>query len=103
MSVATAPPETLAVLRDDGPLARVLGRALGPAVPLPAPALAALAVLPLLVLIAVAGGDASVPVAAAAVAWAIACLGTATGRPSDTRLRWVLAPFALLCEFAGLI
>ena len=104
MSVAAAaPPETLAVLRDDGPLATALGRALGPALPLPAPALAALGALPLLVLIAVAGGDASVPVAAAAVAWAVACLGAATGRPSDTRLRWVLPPTARLCEFAGLV
>jgi len=103
MSVATAaPPDTLTVLRDDGPLARAAGRGLGRAVPLPAPALALLGVLPLLVLIAVTGGDASVPVAAAAVAWTILCLGAATGRPPDTRLRWVLPPLARLSEFAGL-
>jgi hypothetical protein len=103
MSVATAPPEALAVFRDDGPVARALGGALGRAVPVPAPGLAALGAVPLLALIAFAGADVSVPAAAAAVAWTVLCIGVATGRRSSSRLRWVLPPAARLSEFAGLI
>ena len=102
-TVAAAPAEALAVFRDDGPLARALGRALGPPVAVPAPALAGLGTLPLLALIALGGSDVPVAVAAAAIGWAVLCLGVATGRPSTTRLRWVLPPAARLSEFAGLV
>lgn len=102
-AVAAAPPEALTVFRDDGPVARALGRALGPAVPIPAPALAGLGTVSLLAPIAFAGSDVPVAVAAAAVAWAVLCLGVATGRPRHTRLRWVLPPAARLSELAGLV
>jgi len=102
-AVADPPAEALAVFRDDGPVARTLGGALGAAVPIPAPALAGLGTVPLLALIAFAGSDVPVAVAAAAIGWAVLCLGAATGRPGRTRLRWVVPPAARLSEFAGLV
>ncbi|MGH2949633.1 MAG: hypothetical protein ACRDPC_25815, partial [Solirubrobacteraceae bacterium] len=91
-AVPTAPaaerPDTIAVIRDDGPVATALGRALGPSVPLPAAALAALGSLPLLALIAFGGGDVAVPFAGAAILWAVVCGGVAAGRPRRGRLRW---------------
>jgi hypothetical protein len=94
--------DSLSVYRDDGPLARALGRALGRLVPLPALVLVAAGALPLLALITF-GSDVPVALAAAAVAWTVLCCGVATGRPDGGRLRWAWPPAVRLCEYAGLL
>jgi Family of unknown function (DUF5941) len=89
----------LAVYRDDGPLARALGRA----VPVGAVALVAAAAVPLVVAIAVGGDDASDVVAGAAIAWAVLCLGASSGGTQRSRLRWTQLPVLRACEYAALL
>jgi hypothetical protein len=91
----------LVVYRDDGPLARALGR-------LPAPdvapiALVAAGLLPLLATMAIAGDGASWPLAGAAVAWFVLAAGVSSGRIMRDRLRWMVAPALRLGEYAGLL
>ena len=89
--------------RDDGPLARALGRNFGGALPLRAPALLALALAPLPVVAAVAGADAPVGAAAAVLAWAIVLGGASSGRPATGLMRWTEPPFLRAIEYGGLI
>jgi hypothetical protein len=93
---------TLALYRDDGPLARALGRALGPAVPLPPALLLAAGVAPLLVAIGVAGDGASTLAAALVVGWLVLA-GGASAWPARERLRWSGPPLVRLGEYAALI
>jgi hypothetical protein len=95
--------DRLAVYRDDGPIARALGRAAGPAAGLRAPALGAAAALPLLALIAVGGESVSHSVAGAAVAWLVVCGGLSSGSHPGGRLRWTVLPALRLCEYAALL
>jgi predicted outer membrane lipoprotein len=92
----------LDVSRDDGPLARALGRSLGPAVPLPPALVLAAGVLGLLVVIAVAGDGASTLAAALAVGWLVLA-GGASARPARERMRWTGPPLVRLGEYAALI
>jgi hypothetical protein len=101
--VLAAHPDPVSVYRDDGPLARAIGRLLGPLVPLPAPLLLLGGLAPLLAVAAFAGGDVSRPVAAAVLAWAIALAGASHGRPHPDRTRWAETPLVRLTEYAGLI
>jgi hypothetical protein len=91
------------VYRDDGPLARGLGRAIGPLVPVRAPALLLAALLPMLAAAVVSGGDVSLPVAGAVVAWAVLLGGTARGRPARRKQRWMEPPLTRAVEFTGMI
>lgn len=93
----------LDVYRDDGPLARALGAALGDAIRLSPIALLAVGVLPLLTLIALEGGDASNGAAGLAVAWLVLAGGISSGRPHAGRLRWAAIPILRLGEYAGLL
>ena len=110
MSAATAiaPARTertsaLEVYRDDGPLARALGAALGVSLPLPALALIAAGLVPLLLAIAVGGDDVPRGVAAAVVGWIVLTAGASSGRPHRDRLRWLVPSALRLGEYAGLL
>jgi Family of unknown function (DUF5941) len=96
-------PTALAVYRDDGPLARALGAAVGASLPLPALALVAAGLLPLIVVMAVGGDDVSRGVAAAVVGWLVLAAGASSGRPHCDRLRWLVAPALRFGEYAGLL
>jgi hypothetical protein len=87
--------------RDDGPLARAIGRAL--ALPLPPALLLTAGVVPLLAAIAIAGDGASTGAAAAAVGWLVLAGGAAAARPARDRLRWSVPQLVRLGEYAALI
>jgi hypothetical protein len=87
-------------MRDDGPLARALGRAM----PLPVPAVvAALAGgVPLLALMAAEGDEASRPLIGVAIAWLIAAGAVSRNGADRARLRWALPPLLRLFEYAAI-
>jgi Family of unknown function (DUF5941) len=89
----------LALYRDDGPLARALGRAGR----LQQYVLVAAAALPLAVAIAVAGDGASEPLVGAVLAWLILLGGAASGAPPGGRLRWTQLPVLRACEYGALL
>ena len=95
---------TLALYRDDGPLARALGAALGPvATRLPQMLLTAIAVAPMYVLIATEGEGADHTTAGITLAWLILVAGAAAGGEPTDRLRWAVPPTLRLAEYAGLL
>ena len=103
MTAATVAPPVLppgeAVYRDDGPLARALGRA----VPVPALALLLAGVGVLLAAIAVAGDDASPGLAAAVLAFLIVTVGVTSRHWPRASFRWAVPPLVRLGEYAGLV
>jgi hypothetical protein len=102
-AAVTAPaalPQPTAVYRDDGPLARALGAALGPRLPVPATALILAGLLPLLVAAAI--GDVPLGAAAAVLAWAVLLVGASSGRPHG-RMRWTEPPLVRATEYIALI
>jgi hypothetical protein len=98
-----ARPDPVAVYRDDGPLARALGRVLGPVVPLPAPLVVLAGLLPLLAVVAFGGDRVSDGAAAAVLAWVVLALGASVGRPPRERIRWAEAPLVRLAEYVALV
>jgi hypothetical protein len=87
--------------RDDGLLARALGRMLGPRVPV-APVLLVLAgAAPVAAAIVV--GRADVGVAGVLVSWLVLCAGVSAGRPLADPLRWAVPPLVRAAEYATLI
>ena len=99
---APAPRNRLDAFRDDGPLARALGR-LGARVPVPAAILTVLAILPLAAVLAIDGGEASEVALGAAVAWAVLAGGLARGRPQGRRFAWVVPPLLRVLEYGALL
>jgi hypothetical protein len=101
----TAAPDVgaLAIYRDDGPLARALGSALGGAIALPSIVLVVAGVLPLLALIALDGGGASDGGAGLAVAWFVLAGGVSCGSPNSGPFGWAVIPVLRLGEYAGLL
>jgi hypothetical protein len=98
---ADADPELeLESFRDDGPIARALGR-FGDR--LPAPALAALAVVPLIAAMAIEGDAASNGLAVAVIAWLVLVAGLSGGRTGTSRIRWIVPPLLRFGEYAGLL
>jgi len=97
---AAAPEDHNAARRDDGPLARAIGRLLGPRAALPSVALGAGG---LLAVATVAGASASWPVVGAAVGWLVMIAGASSGRALRSRLDWAVPPLLRLGEFAGLL
>jgi hypothetical protein len=87
------------IYRDDGPLARALGRTLGRYAP-PAPVLLLMALAPLLAAIVL---DASEGLAVAVVAWAVLLGGVSAGRPGRLKTRWAEPALLRAIEFVGLI
>jgi hypothetical protein len=93
----------LTVYRDDGPLARALGAALGRAVGLPALVVLATGLVPLLLAIALGGDDVSDGLVVAVAGWLVALGGISSGRPHAERLRWLLPPLLRAGEYAALV
>jgi hypothetical protein len=93
----------LSAYRDDGPLALLLGRALGRRLPLPPVALALAGAVPLPVAIAIGGDGAETWLAGVLVAWLVLCGGASAGRPHAGALRWAVPPLLRLAEYAALI
>lgn len=93
----------LELYRDDGPLARAIGRVLGRRLPLPAIVLLLVAGLPLAAAIVLEGDGASQGLVAAVVAWVVLLGGLASGRPLTDRLRWQVPPALRAIEYAGLL
>jgi Family of unknown function (DUF5941) len=84
----------LALYRDDGPLARALGRA-----GLPALAGVLAAAVPLAVALAAGGSHAAL---AACAAWAVLAAGATAPEPAG-RLAWLVPPGLRAVEYAGLL
>ena len=79
----------LKLYRDDGPLARALGR-VGLRVPPIAPLL--VGGMPLGVAVAATGDDASDGLIAAAVIWFVVWAGLSSGAPHSDRFGWAASP-----------
>jgi hypothetical protein len=102
-SAREARPGSLALYRDDGPIARALGNTLGRAVELEELAVVLVACVPLFAAIAFLGDEASQPLAGAAIAWAVVWGGAASGSPPGGSLRWALLPVLRASEYAALL
>ena len=99
--LAVGSPATLALYRDDGPIAQAIARAVR--LPVPGFAVTLLAVLPLFAAIVVEGRGASNGLAAAVVAWAVVVGGLGRGARDETGLRWTSTPLLRAGEYAGVI
>jgi hypothetical protein len=93
----------LETYRDDGLLARLLGRAFGRAVPLPPTALIALGVAALIAVLAITGDGADRWVPGVLVGWLIVTAGTSSGRPHTDRLRWAIPSLLRIGEYAAVL
>jgi hypothetical protein len=102
-AAAGRPQSVLELYRDDGPLARALGGALGARAALPPLALVAAGAAPLLALLALGGDDVALPAVAAAVAWLVLAGALSQGRPHDDRFAWGVPVLLRLVEYAGLL
>jgi hypothetical protein len=102
-SAAAAPRSRLDAYRDDGPLARVLGRALGDVVPLPAVVLTLVSALPLVAVLVLDGAGVDEVALGVAVAWCVLAGGIASGRPDSGRFAWTVPPLLRLLEYGGLL
>jgi Family of unknown function (DUF5941) len=98
-----APPDPIAVYRDDGPLARALGTLLGSALRLPGAGLLLVALLALVAAIAIGGGDTPRPVAAAVLALVVLLGGASSGARPHPRIRWAEMPLLRGTEYIALI
>jgi hypothetical protein len=83
--------------RDDGPLARALGR-LG--APLPPLALIVAGAAPLALALAT---DLGRPLRAAVVAWLVVVAGLSGGRVGEGRLRWAVVPALRAAEYGAVL
>ena len=97
-----APLDPIAVYRDDGVLARALGR-IGTRIPLPAPILALAGFVPLLAVVIATGGGASDGVAAVVLAWALLTVGASCGGRGRPKAVWGAVPIERLTEYLALI
>jgi hypothetical protein len=96
-------PGTLEISRDDGPLARALGSAIGVHVRLPAFALVLAGAIPFMAVLAFGADGASRALVGAAIAWLVLCAGASSGRLLTDRLRWTVPPLLRLVEYSGLL
>ena len=96
---ALAPPDPIAVYRDDGPLARALGALLGRTLRLPGAALILAGMLPLLAAVAIGGGDTSRLVAAAVLAWVLVTAGASSNARPRPKIRWAELPLLRATEY----
>lgn len=90
---------TLLAYREDGPLARTLGRA---HVPAPASLLTLLSLMPLLA--AILANERSTAVTTAVLAWTILLGGLSRGADLDRdRFRWVVPPLLRAAEYSAYV
>jgi Family of unknown function (DUF5941)/CDP-alcohol phosphatidyltransferase len=94
------PQRELESFRDDGAIARLLGR-LGRR--LPPPLLVVAGVAPMLAAIAIRGDGASDATLLAAIGWLVVVAGLSGGRTGTSRVRWIVPPLLRLGEYAGLL
>ena len=97
------PRAALEQYRDDGPLARLLGAALGRFIPLPPLPLALLGMAGLLAVAAAEGDSASNATVAVAVAWFVLWAGLSSGRPHTDRWAWASPGVLRVGEYGCLI
>jgi len=100
---ARAPRTPLESYRDDGPLARMLGTAIGRAIPVPPLPLVLIGLSGLFAVIAVEGDGASTGAVAAAVVWFVLWAGLSSGRPHTDRFAWALPGIVRVGEYGSLI
>ena len=100
---ATERPSALATYRDDGPIARALGRLLGKDFPAPAWALVMAAVLPLAVALLVVGGDPDQGVPGAVLPWIVVIAGVSSGRPQTGRFAWLVPGLLRFAEYGAIL
>jgi hypothetical protein len=96
-------PSPHAALRDDGPLARALGRLGGRRLTIPPILLVTGGAMPMLVIAAITGDGASWGVASGAVAWAVLLCGVSSGQRLRDRLRWAVPPVVRAVEYGGVL
>ena len=100
---ALGPREGLDAYRDDGPLARSLGRLLGSLAPLPPVVLLVAAVAPLAAVLTTVGrDDGGLPLGAALV-WCIVLGGASSGRRHAGRFVWPVPALLRLLEYGTLL
>jgi hypothetical protein len=102
VSAVAAPPDPIAVYRDDGPIARELGD-LGRSLPLPGPALSLAALVPLLVVAVAGGSELSHTGAAVVLVWVLLVGGASSGVRGRPNISWAATPLMRLTEYAALI
>jgi hypothetical protein len=98
-----APPDPLAVYRDDGPVARAIGRELGRELPLPAAVIVLAGLVPLLVVVVIGGNGVANVGAAVVLAWILLTVGASSGVHDAPRVAWAAPPLARLTEYVMLI
>jgi hypothetical protein len=103
LAPSTRPDWRVALLlyRDDGPLARALGRLSPRRIPAPLPVVAA--ALPLIVLLLASGDDAPRGAVAGAAAWAVLFGGLSRGCSHEGRLAWLVPPLLRALEYGSII
>jgi len=103
LQVAEDRGSVLELYRDDGPLATVIGAALGRRIRLVPIVFLLAAGLPLALAILLAGDGASEGLIAGVVAWVVLAGGLAAGRPLTDKLRWTSPPALRAIEYAALL
>jgi len=101
--VAPRPGTQLELYREDGPLVRLVGVALGRRIPVRPLVLAVIGAAGLFAAIAVEGDGASDGVVAAAVAWFVLWAGLSAGRPHTDEFAWALPGVLRIGEYGALI
>jgi hypothetical protein len=101
-AAAGAERPAIVLYRDDGPLARLVGRSLGPRARIPAQLLVVAGALPLVAVLALEG-DSSRAALGAAVAWLVVVAGLSSGGAHAGRLDWTSAPLLRGIEYATLV
>lgn len=94
--------EALRRYRDDGPVARALGR-LGRALPLPSVVVVAAGMAGLAALVALEGDGASDVLVSAGIAWMVLLGGLTTAMPHTGRFAWAVPGFIRVGEYGGLV
>lgn len=103
-AIASDRPETrLELYRDDGPLSRALGSALGGIFRVPPVLLMAAGAIPLLCVLVIEGDGASDAAVGAVIGWLVLAGGISSGRPHTDRLRWAVLPLLRLVEYGTVL
>jgi hypothetical protein len=102
-AIAPGGAELLLYYREDGPLARAIGAALGRALPVPAAAALVVGLLPAVAVIAARGADAPAGLIAAVVAWFVLWGGMSRGQPLSDPLRWAVPSLLRAGEYGLLV
>lgn len=93
----------LEVYRDDGPLARLLGRAAGPLGRAGEVPLLLLGAVPLVAALVAPAHALSTGLAAGAVAWFVLLAGAGSRAPGRSRFSWTVSPLLRLLEYTALV